>query len=179
MLTLGQNIGYMKDAGSFEYYAGFPISKQVFILAMATRSVILSIPSSVILLAIGASVFGLPINPSPVSVIVFLLAGYSLAGLGAFVGFFSRDGQTAGLVTQIIDPLIVFLAPVYIPVERLPRFLQYTSRFLPTTYVADALRASVAGTVTVQTWREIGFLVVWTMLSLWAASRKLAWRASD
>jgi hypothetical protein len=27
MLTLGQNIGYMKDAGSFEYYASFPISK--------------------------------------------------------------------------------------------------------------------------------------------------------
>jgi ABC-2 type transport system permease protein len=179
MLTLGQNIGYMKDSGSFEYYAGFPISKPVFILALATRSVILSIPSSVILLSTGAFIFGVPMRPSPVTIIIFILAGYSLAGLGAFVGFFSRDGQTAGLVTQIIDPLIVFLAPVYIPVERLPRFLQYTSRFIPTTYVANALRASVAGSVTSQTWLEIGLLVVWTVLTLWAASRKLAWRANE
>jgi len=118
-------------------------------------------------------------RPSPVTIIIFILAGYSLAGLGAFVGFFSRDGQTAGLVTQIIDPLIVFLAPVYIPVERLPRFLQYTSRFVPTTYVANALRASVAVSVTSQTWLEIGLLVVWTVLTLWAASRKLAWRANE
>ena len=179
MLTLGQNIGYMKDAGSFEYYASFPISKPVFILALATRSVILSIPSSAILLAIGAFVFGVPMRPSPVTIIIFILAGYSLAGLGAFVGFFSRDGQTAGLVTQIIDPLIVFLAPVYIPVECLPRFLQHTAKLLPTTYVANALRASVAGSLTSRTWHEIGFLATWTIFSLWAASRKLAWRAGE
>jgi ABC-2 type transport system permease protein len=171
MLTLGQNIGYMKDAGSFEYYASFPVSKPVFILALATRSVIL--------LSIGAFIFGVPMRPSPITILIFILAGYSLAGLGAFVGFFSRDGQTAGLVTQIIDPLIVFLAPVYIPVERLPRFLQHTAKLLPTTYVANALRASVAGCVTSRTWREIGFLAAWTLLSLWAASRKLAWRASE
>ena len=179
MLTLGQNIGYMKEPGSFEYYASFPISKPVFILALATRSVILSIPSSVILLLIGAFIFGVPMRPSPVTILIFILAGYSLAGLGAFVGFLSRDGQTAGLVTQIIDPLIIFLAPVYIPGEHLPRFLQYTSRFIPTTYVANALRASVAGSVTSQTWLEIGLLVVWTVLTLWAASRKLAWRANE
>jgi ABC-type multidrug transport system permease subunit len=117
--------------------------------------------------------------PSPVTIIIFILAGYSLAGLGAFVGLFSRDGQTAGLVTQIIDPLIVFLAPVYIPIERLPRFLQHTAKLLPTTYVANALRASVADRVTSATWREIGFLAAWTLLSLWAASRKLAWRANE
>jgi len=179
MLTLGQNIGYMKDAGSFEYYASFPISKPVFILALATRSVILSIPSSVILLSIGAFVFGVPMRPSPITILIFILAGYSLAGLGAFVGFFSRDGQTAGLVTQIIDPLIVFLAPVYIPVECLPRFLQHTAKLLPTTYVANALRASVAGSLTSRTWHEIGFLATWTIFSLWAASRKLAWRAGE
>ncbi len=132
-----------------------------------------------ILLAIGAFIFRVPMSPSPITIINFILAGYSLAGLGAFVGFFSRDGQTAGLVTQIIDPLIVFLAPVYIPIERRPRFLQHTSRFLPTTYVANALRASVAGSVTSRTWHEIGFLAAWTLLSLSAASRKLAWRASE
>ena len=49
----------------------------------------------------------------------------------------------------------------------------------PTTYVANALLASVAGRVTSRTWREIRFLAAWTLLSLWAASRKLAWRASE
>ena len=84
MLTRGQDIGQMKDAGRFEYYASLPISKAMFILALTTRSMILVV------------VFRLPMNISPVTIIVFLLAGYSLAGLGAFIGFFSRDGQMAG-----------------------------------------------------------------------------------
>lgn len=179
MLTLGQDIGQMKDAGRFEYYASLPISKATFILALATRSMILALPSPLILLLLGAVVFKTPVNISPVTIIVFLLAGYSLAGLGAFIGFFSRDGQMAGLVTQIVDPLVIFLAPVYISVESLPRFLQCTSRLLPTTYVARALRASISGAVTRQTWLDIGFLILWTIVSLSIASVKLSWRAVE
>lgn len=179
MLTLGQDIGQMKDAGRFEYYASLPISKSTFILALATRSMILALPSPLILLAIGALAFGMPVSISPVVAIVFALSGFSLAGLGAFIGFFSREGRIAGLVTQMVNPLITFLAPVYTAHENLPGVLQRTSQFLPTTYAARALRASISGAVTRQTWLDIGFLALWTVVTLTLASSRLSWRASE
>ena len=179
MLSLGQDIGTMKDAGTFEYYASLPISKLNFILAVATRAVILALPSSLVLLAAGSLFFRLPARPSPVVALVLISAGYSLAGLGAFVGFFSPEGRVAGWATQLVHPVLVFLAPVYLPPESLPPVLRFTSRFFPTTYVASTLRASLLGQVTAATWKELAGLAGWTVLSLWIASTRLSWRARD
>lgn len=66
MLTLGQDIGRMKDTRTFQYYASLPISKIRFMLAMATSAMILALRSSLILLTAARFAFGIPIRPSPV-----------------------------------------------------------------------------------------------------------------
>jgi ABC-type multidrug transport system permease subunit len=66
-------------------------------------------------------------------VLAILFGGYSLIGIGAIVGFYSKTGRVAGLATQYLGPVITFLAPVFVPKEALPRFLQVTSTILPTT----------------------------------------------
>jgi ABC-type multidrug transport system permease subunit len=47
------------------------------------------------------------------------------------------------LATQVISPFIVLFAPVYLPIEKLPFFFQFTSRFIPTTYSARAMRVTM------------------------------------
>ncbi len=177
MLTLGQAIGSLKDQNAFEHYATLPISRLTFLLAMTTRAMIFSLPSFVTILVVGTTVLRLPLAPNPLVVPVVLLAGYSLAALGAFVGFFSPTGQVAGLATQVLAGMMTTLAPVFVTLEQLPAFLRLTSIFVPTTYVARALRAGLTGPVTSELWSDMAILAAFTCGSLWLVSGKLDWRA--
>lgn len=179
MLTLGQNIGSLKDQHAFEYYATLPISRVTFLLATATRAVLFSLPSFLTILCVGTLTLQLPIRLSLLILPVVLLAGYCLAGLGAFIGFYSPTGQVASLATQVLTGLMVSLAPVYLAMEQLPGFLRTTAHFIPTTYVASALRAVLSGQVGPRTWLDLGVLAAVTLVSMWLVARKLDWRAGQ
>jgi ABC-2 type transport system permease protein len=175
MLSLGQEIGWLKDENAYEYYASLPISRGVFLTALATRGVLLSLPSTFMVFAIGALSFGLAFNVT--ALFVLIMNAYAMMGLGAFIGFWSPSGRVANLVTQIVQPLIVFFAPVYITWEQLPVPLQVTARFLPTTYAAEALRKAVTGASLFQLWPEVLVLLGFTVISLYLVTFKLDWRA--
>lgn len=179
MLTLGQNIGSLKDQNAFEYYAALPISRLSFLAATATRAVLFSLPSFLTILCVGSFALRLPVHFSPLAVPTILLAGYCMAGLGAFIGFYSPTGQVASLATQVLAGLMVTLAPVYLTLEQLPPFLRITASFVPTTYVASALRAALSGQVGSRIWLDLGVLAVITVASLWLVTHKLDWRAGQ
>lgn len=175
MLSLGQEIGWLKDENAFEYYASLPISKGVFLTALATRGVLLAMPSALIVFVVGVLFFGLSLNLA--ALLVLILGAYAMMGLGAFIGFWSPSGRVANLATQIVDPLIVFFAPVYLPQEQLPGALQVTAHFLPTTYIAKALREAMTGASLFQLWPEVLVLLGFTAISLYLVTFKLDWRA--
>lgn len=175
MLSLGQQIGWLKDQNAYEYYASLPISKAVFLAALVTRGVLLTMPSTLLVLAIGTLFFNM--LPDLGTLLVLVLSAYAMSGLGALIGFWSPTGQVANLATQIVQPLIVLFAPVYIPLEQLPYPLQLTAYFLPTTYAARALRETLAGASVLQLWPEILILLGFTAISLMLVPFKLDWRA--
>jgi len=166
---LGQRIGSMKSHRVFDYYASLPILKLSFILGLNLNALLLCVPSSLILLIISMLAFRLRIVDPALFAAAFVLGGFSLAGVGAAIGFYSRSGQIAGIATQIATPLLVFFAPVYMPEAALPTFLRYTAWVLPTTHVARLLR-SAFGEVT----EGIGQSVV--ILSVILVQRGLDWR---
>ncbi|MEW6524322.1 MAG: ABC transporter permease [Bacillota bacterium] len=176
MLTLGQNIGSLKDQNAYEHYATLPISRLTFLLATTTRSMIFSVPSFIVILVTGVTVLRLPLSPNALLVPVVLVAGYSLAALGAFIGFYSPTGQVASLATQVLAGLMSTMAPVYLTLEQLPQFLRVTALAVPTTYVARALRAALTGPVTPALWTDIGILLAFTSASLWLVTKKVDWR---
>lgn len=175
MLSLGQDIGWLKDQNAYEYYASLPLSKGVFLAALVTRGVLLSLPSTLLLFGMGA--ISLNLLPNLEALLVLVLGAYAMSGLGAFIGFWSPTGQIANLATQIVQPLIVLFAPVYIPLEQLPYPLQITAHFLPTTYAARALRGALTGASVLQIWPEILILLGFTIVSLGLIPWKLDWRA--
>ncbi|MCL4425118.1 MAG: ABC transporter permease [Firmicutes bacterium] len=180
MLSLGQSIGRLRDQNALEYYASLPILKVSFILALASRGVILSLPSSAIILVVGTLGLGLPTIPQPaLLVLAYLIGAYSLAGLGSVIGFYTRDSETVGLVTQIVGPLIVLFAPVYVPLKQLPGPLQATAQFLPTTYVASCLRHAVSGSIGPEYWYSLTIVLVWSLGGLALSLLGAGWRGSQ
>jgi ABC-2 type transport system permease protein len=174
-LALGQGIGSMKVRRVFDYYASLPITKLSFIFGLNLKALVLCVPSTLTLLAIALLAFGVRLVNSGWLPVAFVLGGFSLAGLGAAIGFYSRSGQIASIATQIATPILVFFAPVYMPEAALPTFLRYTAWVLPTTHVARLLR-SAFGEVVEGTGQSVVILVGFVILSVILVQRGLDWR---
>ena len=78
MLSLGQDLGWLKDDHAFDYYATLPIPKSALILAIVTRSALLALPSIAIILMLAVWFFDVSLKPHPLILIVLLLGVYSL-----------------------------------------------------------------------------------------------------
>ena len=174
---LGQQLGWMKERQAFDHYATLPISKTALIVAMVTRGTLFSFPAMLTLFVVGKFLFNLPINPHPLLIPVVLLSGYSLAGVGAVIGFYSPNGQIANIATQVVFPVVVFVAPVMVPPQNLPTILRITSKGFPTTYIASAFRATVAGNIGPDVWTDLGVILGFAVVSLYLVAKKFDWRA--
>jgi len=177
MLSLGQDIGRMKEYAVFDYYATLPISKTSFIMALVGSSLLRTLPSMILCLAFATVVLNVPIRPNVLLPITALLGGFSLVGIGAVIGFYSKTGRIASYATQIVSPILTYLAPVFYPAESLPRFLQITSRFVPTTYVARLLRAGLSGGQISSNYPDLAVLALFTWLSIGLVFPRLDWRS--
>jgi ABC-2 type transport system permease protein len=179
MLSLGQEVGGLKDSHAFEHYATLPISKLSYVLAIATRAMVFGLPSFLIVLGVGWAGLGLPLHLGPILIPAVLLASYSLVGFGAFIGFYSRTGQVAGMATQVLAGVMTSLAPVFVSIDQLPAILRATAAFMPTTYVATIMRGALSGVVDAQVWTSFAVLAVFTVVMLWLVVRKLDWRVGQ
>lgn len=176
MLTLGQNLGMLKQYKAFDYYATLPVSKIALIIALVTRTTILVLPSMLTIFLIGNFYFGLEMTFHPLILLIIFISGYSLSGIGAIIGIYSRNMQTASLITQIVQPIVVFMAPVMIPENYLPRILKYTSHLMPTTYVARALRGAVVGQIA---YFDLVIILIVSVISIYLVGVKLDWRVEN
>lgn len=174
-LSLGQRIGGLKMRRVFDYYASLPISKLSFICGLNLNAVLQCVPSTLILLTIASLVLNVRVVDPFLFVVAFLLGAFSLAGLGAAIGFYSRSGQIASNVTQILNPVLLFFAPVYMPESALPTFLRYTAWFLPTTHVARLLRGAF-GEPGGGIWQSIVILLAFITFSVIFVHLGLDWR---
>jgi ABC-2 type transport system permease protein len=176
MLSLGQHVGWMKETNAYEHYAALPVSRKLLVAAIATRGVLLALPSILIVALIGH--IALDVRITVLGAVILILGAYAMSGLGAFVGFWSKDARMASMATQVLATIIIFLAPVYIPLEQMPGFLRYTAMAIPTTYVARALRLSAAGGGLSALWPDLTVLLGLALISLLLVPLRLPWRRS-
>jgi ABC-2 type transport system permease protein len=174
--TLAEQMGWMKQNRFFEHYAVLPISKISLITALVIRCTLFSFPAMMAVLVLGKILFKLPIVLHPVLALVFTLSGFALSGLGGVIGITSTNSNRANIATRVIFPILVFTAPVLIPLENLPVILRYTSVILPTTYIANAFRAALSGQLGPGFWFDMGIILLFTLASLYFLARKFDWR---
>ncbi len=141
---------------------------------IATRGVLLTLPSVLMVGLAGRYLLGLHFGLAACGVLV--LSAYGMSGLGALIGFWSPTAQVASLATQILNTVIILFAPVYLPLERLPAFLRYTSMAFPTTYAARALRLAVGGAPLGALRTDLAMLAAFTAVSLVLVPMKVQWR---
>ena len=125
------------------------------------------------MIIIGIVYFQMPFSFNVSLILVVVISGYSLSAVGAFIGMYARDSSQASLLTQIIQPIMIYLFPVFYPINVLPTFLRWISYISPTTYVSSALRKSFIGE-----FDSISLIIlsIFCLLSIILVEKKFDWR---
>ncbi len=175
---VGQGVAEMKQNGTFIYYASLPISKAALIVGLLGSRVLISIPGLVLSLVAGTLLYGTPLPVNPLIVVIMILAAVSMSGVGAAIGIVSPNQYIASFITQVAQVVVIFAAPILMPVSSLPLPLQITGYLLPPTYAADALRRALIGATDGTFLLDIGILALCGVASLVLTARGLKWRLS-
>jgi ABC-2 type transport system permease protein len=178
--TVGQvsnNFSYMRVVGMLDYFATLPIYRSALILASVFAFLLLSLPSTLWTLALGALILRIPLAISPWIVVVIPLVSLTLCGLGALIGLVGRTPQEVDSISTLTTFLLLAVGPVIIPADALPGVVQVIGLFSPATYAASALRQVVLGLPDrIPLAVDMLALTVLLLGFLWLVAQRIDWR---
>ncbi|OHV40596.1 MULTISPECIES: ABC transporter permease [Pseudofrankia] len=134
---LAQRFGALRAAGALDYYLTLPVPGTAVVLGTAASYATFAVPGVIVTAVTGALLFGLPLSGLWVLAPVALLAGASLAGIGAAAGLLAPRPELATVAGQLGMSIVLFLG--IIPSDRLPGVGWLVRDVLPSSYAVDAL----------------------------------------
>lgn len=174
---LPQLIAEARHDGRLEYFLALPISREAYLFAMLIESMIIATPGIVAALLLGWWHYDLALQFDPVVIAVALLAMVSTAGAGMTLAVLVPHLQLVNALTQLLIFYFIFFSPVLLPAEQLPEFLQFTARFLPPSYAADAMRATLTDLPGTHLARSMLAMAVFAVISVAVSSLAVRRRA--
>jgi ABC-2 type transport system permease protein len=139
---LAQRFGALRANGGLDYYAALPVPPGVVVLATAASYATFAVPGTIVTAVAGQLMYQLAWAPFLLLPLVVVLAGASLAGVGAAIGLLAPKPEIATVAGQLGMSAVIFLDLV--PAHRLPDVVQVLRAVVPSTYAADALTAAFA-----------------------------------
>jgi ABC-2 type transport system permease protein len=131
-----------RERGTIEQLIVTPIRSWELVVAKIIPYILVSFANTVLIMAVGALVFGVPLRGS--IILLFSLVGLYLLptlGLGLLISTAARTQQQAQLMTMPIMLPSMLLSGVFFPMSSLPVFLQMIGNLLPLTYFVVILRS--------------------------------------
>lgn len=166
LVMLPQTLSQRKAEGRLEYMLTLPISREAYLLALVTFVGLLALPGVAFTLLFGAWHYGLDLSLNPMFVVVMLLSVFSMAGLGVAMAVYSPHQQVTNALTQLLIFYVLFFSPVLVPKTQLPSVLAHIAQAMPTTYSADAVRATITDLPGTHLGQSLTFMAVYAVLSL-------------
>ena len=139
---LAQRFGALRANGGLDYYAALPVPPGVVVLATAASYATFAVPGTAVTAVAGILMYDLPWAPVLLLPLVAVLAGASLAGVGAAIGLLAPRPELATVLGQLGMSAVIFLDLV--PAHRLPGVVQVLRAAVPSTYAADAMAEAFA-----------------------------------
>jgi ABC-2 type transport system permease protein len=176
LVMLPQFLSQAKAEGRLDYMLTLPISREAYLLSQITVVGLVALPGVAFAVLLGDLKYGLSLSPDPTLLPVMLLAVLSLAGVGVAMAVLIPQMQVTNAITQLIIFYVLFFSPVILPRQQLPSFLQHTADFMPPSYAADAVRATLTDLPGTHLERSLlvmaGFAVVSIVLASTAVRRR-------
>lgn len=150
-----------------------PTTKATILSGKITGRLGMGIVQMIILIGVGALIFGVNWGQSPLALALTVLAfGLSAVAFGVMLGTFARTrGQVSGL-TVLFSMLMAALGGAWWPLEVTPQIYQTMVKVLPTTWAMMAFNdIIVRGAGVADVWPIVlillGFAVVFFVVGIW------------
>lgn len=167
----------MRDKGGYKRLATTPLPRAVYIGAQLSVRLTTVTASAILLMVIGALVFGIHNQGSYLAMLlIILLGGFCFASLGYLLASFSRTVESYnGLANLAFLPLML-LSGVYFSLDSAPNWLQKGADLLPLSPVLRSLRAIFndgASLASQGFWLAV--LAGWTVVLFTLAVKRFRW----
>ncbi|MDH3679468.1 MAG: ABC transporter permease [Acidimicrobiia bacterium] len=156
-----------RERGVLKRLRGTPIPPQTFVLSQCVAGFAISALMTVLIVVIGALVYGVSLNVAtlPSLVVTLLLGAGSMAALGLAMTAVIPSEEAAPAVTNAIMLPLYFVSGVFVPESQVPDWVVDVSRVFPIYHLNKALQGSFDPFLEGTTWP----LSHWLVLLVWGS----------
>jgi ABC-2 type transport system permease protein len=177
--VIGAALHAEKDQGTFRRLVAAPISRAEIIGGNVLSHMTIVFLQVVVMFAVGAGVFGMPLGDQPLGLLLVTLAlSLAVSAMGLMIGTLARTGKEAdtlglvlGFVLAGLGGAILFQWP---PIYRQESVLGFVSRLTPHAHALDGYALlMVDGASVVEALPQVGILLVYAGVFFAVATRRL------
>lgn len=179
MLMLGINMApiIIKDKISRVYYRIFvsPIKPQNYTLQNLMSFFVVLIIQIIILLTFIVAILNISIPNLKSIFLMFLIFGVFVVAYSLFISNISDNSRTVSIISRGTAIPMAMLGGCFWPVEIMPSVLQQVSKFIPVTWMMEAINKLLYNNSLLSILKEISIIVLFSIVFLLLAS----WRRKD
>jgi len=171
---------YQRDEGILKRVRGTPLPAWIYFVGKILSSIAIAVIGTLIMIGVGIVFFGLQVYPEtiPTLLVVFFVGVAAFAALGLLVAALAPSGPGATAIANATLLPLAFVSGVFIiPSEDMPTWLNAVANFFPLKHFVEPFVAafSPAATRASFSWLDLGYLVLWGVVSLILAIRWFRW----
>lgn len=123
-----------------------PLRRWTLVGSNILMRLLIALVQSVLIISIGALLFGVTIVGSIALMVAFIVLGaVTFISIGYVIASFAKTEESANSLTSVVQFPLMFLSGIFFPIDFMPEFLQPVAALLPLTYLGDALRQVMVG----------------------------------
>ncbi len=158
--------------------AATPLRRWQLIGSNVILRLIIALIQFVLIVSVGILVFKVQIVGNLAAMAgLAVLGSLAFTSLGYVIATLAKTEDAANGMTSVIQFPLMFLSGTFFPIAAMPDVLQTVARFLPLTYLSDALRqVMVGGAALAPLGACVAILVGWTIVCFGFAARRFQWQ---
>jgi ABC-2 type transport system permease protein len=176
--NLAMGVAITRDAGVLKRVRGTPLPPWAYLAGRIGHAVLVAALLVVVVAAIGAVLFNVPVpwDAVPAMLLLLIVAAIAFSALGlAVAGVIPNADAAPAIVNAIVLP-VLFISNVFIQMDTAPAWLDTVSRVLPVRHFADAMIALYRdGAAAGVPWTAIAVIAVWGAIGVVLALRFFTW----
>jgi ABC-2 type transport system permease protein len=168
-----------RERGIFRRLRVTPLPLVEFIVARLVMQLLLAAIQVVVLLSVGAALFGVHIVGNPLALIpVAAFGAMAFIALGFLVGSLAKNEPAADAIANFVTLPMIFLSGVFFPISSAPAFVKAVGHVMPLTYLANGLRdVAVRGHPVSSTVNDVLVLALVTLMLSIISLRFFRWES--
>jgi ABC-2 type transport system permease protein len=178
---LGMQSVMQRERGSLRRYRLAPIGPGTIIMGNLLANYLLELPTVGLLLITAVGVFHMPM---PMSLLTFLLlvtvGTFAFAGFGLTISSIANTMQEAQIFNNMVWFALLFLSGVTFPLPMLPKWIQQTAMFFPSTYLVSTFQSiAIQSDPLLKHGLELAILLICGTFGLLLALRLFRWEKEE